>query len=163
MDVLPKLVKGYNLARHRIIGRSPASVTEENAMDVWHHVYVENEEKRDDRKLLQVGDQVRLSKIKHPFEKGNMPKWTEEIFVIHAIERAHEPPLYTLQDWAGETIEGRFYREELQKVVKRDNIYRIERILRERGANRNKQYLVQWLGYPQPTWIRAPDIVERPR
>ena len=162
VDVLPKLIQGYNLAHHRVIGQSPASVTEKNAMDVWQHLFGDKDEK-DGRKLLHIGDQVRISKVKRTFEKGYIPIWTEEIFVIAAIDRKHEPPLYSLRDSAQNIIEGRFYKDELQKVLKKDDVYRIERILRERGAGRNKQYLVKWLGYPETTWIRAADIVERPR
>ena len=71
--------------------------------------------------------------------------------------------MYTLRDFNNERIVGRFYLDELQKVIKKDNIYRIERVMRERGSGRNKQYLVKWLGYPELTWIRASDIVERPQ
>jgi IS30 family transposase len=34
VDVLHKHIKGYNLTHHRIIGRAPASVNAENAMDI---------------------------------------------------------------------------------------------------------------------------------
>jgi hypothetical protein len=160
VDVLSKLVHGYNQSHHRVIGRAPASVNAENAMEVWQHLFGTKEKK--EKRLLHVGDQVRISKVKRIFEKGYMPKWTEEIFVIDAIDRKHEPVMYTLRDSTENIIEGRFYKEELQKVIKKDNIYRIERILRERGAGRNKQYLVKWLGYPETTWILASDIAERP-
>jgi hypothetical protein len=161
VNVLPKLIHGYNQSHHRVIGQAPASVNAENAMEIWHHLYGAREKK--ERCLLQVGDQVRISKVKRTFEKGYMPKWTEEIFVIAAVNRKHEPAMYTLRDSEQNIIEGRFYKDELQKVLKKDNVYRIERILRERGAGRNKQYLVKWLGYPETTWIRASNIVERPR
>ena len=71
--------------------------------------------------------------------------------------------MYTLRDSNNEILDGRFYRDELQKVIKKDNIYRIDRILRERGSGRNKHYLVKWLGYPTPSWISASDIIERPQ
>lgn len=162
IDALPLLIKGYNHAHHRIIDRAPASVNAFNAMNVWQHLYGKPE-KKVRRRQLQIGDQVRISKVKRTFEKGHMPKWTEEIFVIQAIDRKHQPPMYTLRDSANEIIEGRFYREELQKVIKKDNIYRVERIVNERGSGRNKQYLVKWLGYPTPSWISFSDIVERPQ
>jgi hypothetical protein len=160
IDALPLLIRGYNHAHHRIIDRTPASVNALNAMNVWQHLYGKPE-KKERRRQLQIGDQVRISKVKRTFEKGHMPKWTEEIFVIQAIDRKHQPPMYTLRDSADEIIEGRFYREELQKVIKKDNIYRVERIVKERGSGRNKQYLVKWLGYPETSWIRADDITER--
>lgn len=162
VDALPHLIQSYNLAHHRVIGRAPVSVTLENAMEVWQHLYGKAD-KKERRKALSVGDQVRISKVKRTFEKGYMPKWTEEIFTIEAIDRKHQPHMYTLRDFNNERIVGRFYLDELQKVIKKDNIYRIERVMRERGSGRNKQYLVKWLGYPELSWIRASDIVERPQ
>ena len=46
IDVLPLLIKEYNNAHHRIIGRTPASINEFNAMDVWQHLYGKREKKK---------------------------------------------------------------------------------------------------------------------
>ena len=39
--------------------------------------------------------------------------------------------LYTLEDYAGDRVEGRFYREELQPViVTGDEVYKIEKVIK---------------------------------
>ena len=59
---------------------------------------------------------------------------------------ARVPPVYWLQDYADDEIEGVFYAEELQKVQKLDNIYKIEKILAEKKENGKVKVLVKWLG-----------------
>ena len=58
-----------------------------------------------------------LSKAKRTFKKGYLPYWTEELFtVVKGIETS--PPVYLVKDDHGEILEGTFYAEELQKVIK---------------------------------------------
>ena len=58
-------------------------------------------------------------------------------------------PLYTLEDYAGDPVEGKFYEEELQPVtVGEDNIYRIAKVISSRKRRgQPKEYLVKWLGW----------------
>jgi hypothetical protein len=53
-----------------------------------------------------------------------------------------------LNNLAGESIKGKFYEQELQKVDKRDDVYRVEKILKTRKRNGQVQYLIKWLGFP---------------
>ena len=55
------------------------------------------------------------------------------------------PPVYRLQDYADDEIEGVFYAEELQKVHKLDDIYKIEKMLAEKKENSTVKVLVKWL------------------
>ena len=57
-------------------------------------------------------------------------------------------------------MKGTFYDKELQKVVKEDDIYEVEKIVKKRGKGKNLQYLVKWLGYPDKfnSWVPASDI-----
>ena len=57
------------------------------------------------------------------------------------------PPVYQLRDYAEDEIKGVFYAEELQKVHKSDDIYKIEKILAEKKQNGKVKMLVKWLGY----------------
>lgn len=57
-----------------------------------------------------------------PFRKGYLPNWTTELFTISAQIPRH-PPVYRLRDYDGEEIEGTFYEQELQRVIKTDNVY----------------------------------------
>jgi hypothetical protein len=85
---------------------------------------------------------VRLSKAKRTFKKGYLPDWTEELLtVVKCIDTS--PPVYLVKDDHGEILEGTFYAEELQKVIKTDDVYKIETILKKRKKRRKVQYLVK--------------------
>ena len=105
---------------------------------------------------------MRLSKAKRTFKKGYLPNWTEVLStVVKCIET--RPPVYLIKDDRGEILEGTFYAEELQKVVKKDDVYKIEKILKKRKKGRRVQYLVKWLGYPDTfnSWIFKQDLQKR--
>ena len=100
-----------------------------------------------------------LTKEKHIFKKGYLPNFTEEIFTVSAkIDR--NPPVYKLKDYDGEVITGIFYEPELVKVIKKDEIFLIEKILRKRQRNGQTEYLVKWQGYPKKfnQWINQSDL-----
>ena len=102
---------------------------------------------------------MRLSKAKRTFKKGYLPNWTEELFtIVRCMETS--PPVYVVKDDHGEILEGTFYAEELQKVIKTDDVYKIETILKKRKKERRVQYLVKWLGYPDTfnSWIYRSDL-----
>ena len=68
--------------------------------------------------------------------------------------------MYKLKDYDGEELKRTFYVKELQKVIKPDDVYEVEKILKKRGRGRNVQYLVKWLGYPNKfnSWVSASEI-----
>ena len=106
-----------------------------------------------------VGDCVHISKSRGTFKKGYLPNWTEEIFTIcKRITKEH--PIYKLTDDSGEILEHSFHEEELQKVIKEDNIFRIESILREKKRGRHTFLLVKWKEYPEKfnSWINEKDV-----
>ena len=68
--------------------------------------------------------------------------------------------MYTVQDLLERPIKGTFYEEELQKV-KRNDIFRIEKVLlKKRTKNKKTEYLVRWSGYGPDFdgWIQSSDI-----
>ena len=92
------------------------------------------------------------------FAKSYLPNYTEEIFTIY--ERfARQVPVYKLKDDAGEILEGTFYEPELQKIIKNDDVYRVEKILRKRNRNGVVEYLVKWKGYADKfnSWVSERD------
>ena len=54
---------------------------------------------------------------------------------------------YAIKDMADEEIKGRFYENELQLIVKEDNVFNIENLLRTRRRNGKDEYYVKWRGY----------------
>ena len=104
---------------------------------------------------FKIGDKVRISKIKRKFEKGYLPNYSKEIFTISKKEIftiskkvPRDPAVFKLRDYEGEELKGTFYDKELQKVIKHDDIYEVEKILKKQGKGKNVQYLVKWSGYP---------------
>ena len=55
---------------------------------------------------------------------------------------------YAIKDLADEQIKGRLYEPELQLIVKKDNVYDVEKVLKTRRWNGNVEYYVMWKGYP---------------
>ena len=162
LEVLPELVRGYNAAYHRTIGRSPDSVTMENAQEVWHTLY-DDEMTTRQRSIpfkFKVGDRVRISKVARVFKKGYLPNWTEEVFVV-AERMKGMPKRYKLKEWDGELIQGSFYERELQRVTTQDT-FRIEAILDRRGRGARKEVLVKWRGWPDKynSWILEKEMTE---
>ncbi len=92
--------------------------------------------------------------------KGYLPNWTEEVFTI-TKQIPRKPPVYKIADYHGDELEGTFYEEELQKVIKRDSdYYRVEKVIKSCIRNKQKEYFVQWLGYPDSfnCWIPASNV-----
>ena len=75
IDVLPRLVKSYNNTYHRSIKMKPSQVTKSNEAKVWDTLYGKDVERRV-RYKFQVGDCVRISKVKRMFEKSYLPNFT---------------------------------------------------------------------------------------
>lgn len=163
VDVLSKLVHGYNHAYHRSIKRAPVSVTLENEPQVTEILFGKKKQKSVKSKF-KVGDFVRINKTKRTFEKGYLPNWTQELFKITAVVKTQSPLTYKIEDLDSEVIKGTFYSHELQRVEK-DQIYEIESILDRRKRKVGKKWVkeikVHWKGYPSKfdNWILETDLV----
>ena len=58
-----------------------------------------------------------------------------------------DPNVYEIEGLEGEPIIGKFYEEELSAVNKRDDVYKVEKILKRKKVKGKKMALVKWLGY----------------
>ena len=103
---------------------------------------------------FKIGDRVRITKKKTIFDKGFTPNWTDEIFTISEIKPT-VPVTYTIKDEKGELLGGSFYEPELQ--LSRSTTYRIEKVLRRRVRNGQKEEYVKWRGYDKSynSWNKA--------
>ena len=150
VDALPALVQGYNVTKHHSIGMAPRDVTWANQRRVWQRLYGKRLARRV-RPKWKAGDRVRLQKQHRPFEKGYLPGWTEEVFII---ERAVPGPLatYKIKEWDGTPVKGTFYEQDVQKVdVPDDALFRVEKVLQRR----RQEVKVRWKGWPKKydSWI----------
>ena len=92
----------------------PTQVTKAKEARVWDTLYGNDVEKRV-RFKFQVGDRVRISKVKRMFEKAYLLIWRKK-FLLYTSEWLVKYPL-------GEIIDGSSYEPELQKIIKNDNIF----------------------------------------
>ena len=155
LDVLQDLLDSYNSSHHRSIDMAPNHVNVLNQEIVWQTLYGQPEPPA--KQKFFVGDRVRLSKTRRTFWKSYLPNWTDEIFTVFKCRQGN-PWVYEVKDDEGQILEGTFYAEELQKVVKKDRVYKIEAILEERKRGRGTKLLVKWKGYKTPTWINKRDL-----
>ena len=145
INMLDKLINKYNNTVHSTIKMTPTEASKpENKFKVLNnHGYLQHQQLNP---KFEVGDRVRISRVKAVFEKGYLPNWSEEIYEITEVKQTN-PFTYNLKDLNGEDIAGSFYGDELQKT--NQDVYRIEKIIRKKKINGIEHGLVKWLGYDE--------------
>lgn len=148
IDILQDLVAQYNERKHRTTGMKPADVTAANANRL-EKIYQQRQQPPRKKPKYSIGDKVRVSKLKHVFEKGYTPNFTTEIFTVAAVKPTN-PVTYRLKDYLDQPIQGGFYEEEITSV-KYPQVYLVEKVLKRRG----NQVYVKWLGFDSShnSWI----------
>jgi len=186
IDMLEDLLKKYNNKFHNTIGMTPAKASkEEMAEKVLENILTKTSGSAlkvrprvsstsgsalkvrprvpsttsgsVKRPKFKVGDKVRISRTKALFEKGYLPNWSEELYIIQKV-RQTIPITYKLTDLLGEKIEGSFYTEELQKSVQ--EVYRVEKVIRKKKIKGIEYALVKWTGYSEKhnQWIPTKEL-----
>jgi len=151
VDILPDLVDNYNNSYHRSIKMTPHEASmEQNSKIVYANLFPEI--KTVVRKpKFKIGDRVRISRKRKDFNKGYLPNFTRELFIISKLLET-KPVTYRLKDMSGEEVIGSFYEEELSKYS--SDVYEIDTIL---GKSKGK-LLVKWKGYDDPSWIPEAEL-----
>ena len=144
VDVLQDLMHSYNNTYHRSIDMIPSQVTKEDENSIRSRLY--GQKKSPAKWKYAVGDKVRIAKARIAFKKGYLPSWSEEIFKIIA-RIPSDPVTYELADLKDETLKGKFYEVELQRILKDDDVYGIEKVLKTRKRRGKTEYYVKWKGY----------------
>lgn len=165
IDILNDLVFSYNNTYHRSIKTKPSLVTAKNENKIFKNIYGFEKLTGDNSVInpkFNVGDKVRISKDKGIFSKGYTPNWSREIFVIENIQ-IENPPIYFIKDLNNEKIMGKFYEQELQKIIQDEEIYTIDKIIKKRKKNNIIEYYVSWLGYPNSfnSWVNEKDLIQK--
>ncbi len=165
IDVLDSVTRSYNNTYHRSIKKSPASVKAKDEAEIWRTRYeTVPKSKRGTSKSatkyrFKVGDKVRISHLRRPFQREYDERWTLEYFLV--IERGKKQgiPFYGIEDLLGDQVEGTFYGNELGKInVDEDAVFRIEKVVRRR----KNEAMVRWTGWPSKfdSWIPKTDLVK---
>ena len=108
-DVLDNIVNEYNNTKHNTLKMKPKDVKDSNK-----RVYIDEHNEKSAR--FNVGDRVRISKLKNIFVKGYTPNWSKEIFIVNNINDT-VPYTYNLKELNDEEIIDSFYDRELQKSI----------------------------------------------
>ena len=162
VDVLPDITESYNETFHRSIKRSPASVKKTDSVQLWKRQY-ETPSDKISRKVafykFKVGDLVRVSYIRRPFQREYDERWSREMYVVNERFMVEHLPQYRLKDYGGEVVSGTFYQNQLMKAHEQET-YLVEKVLRERRKGKKKEYLVSWKGWAPKfdSWISEEDM-----
>ena len=115
IDVLPKLVDGYNSSFHTSIKARPVEVTRDNAKAIFTNMYRRRPQEFQEPKY-DLGQKVRIPVISLKFQKGYRRGWTRGVFTVKSVIRRVPKPMYVLIDNDGKELEKRFYEEELTPI-----------------------------------------------
>ena len=163
IDTIPSLIEKYNNTYHHTIKCTPSFARAPSSYQhVYDALYNRGGEKRKGatgktKPTFKVRDRVRILKKKKTFEKGFTPNWTEELFIVSAVIPT-KPITYKIKDLKGEEFKGSFYHQELQKT--KQEVFRIEKVLKKRTRNGTKEVYVKWKGYNNnfTSWIPESNI-----
>ena len=168
IDDLPKIVDSYNRTWHSGIRSEPINVNKTNENRLWWQMYWPKEKyvrkvKKRARNpyAFDVGDRVRISHQRTPFQREYDTKWTAEIFKVSRRFMRQDQPIYRVVDWYNTPVQGTFYQKELQKVEGTDeDLFKIDHIIKYRGKGKKKEALVRWKGWSKrfDSWIPVSNI-----
>ncbi|KAL3070026.1 hypothetical protein niasHS_017315 [Heterodera schachtii] len=126
IDVVQDIVLAINHSPNSSIGMRPADVNFKNAEALRQklHNAAENVVRRQPR--YRVGDRVRIEKYKHVFQKGYLPRFTNELFTVAEVHTERSPVVYRLRDDHNEIISGTVEQQFVQVEWQTGNTVRIE-------------------------------------
>ena len=166
IDSLQDIVYSYNHTFHQGIYHIPSQVNKKNEKQLWYQMYPPREytDKRKRKKTfaLEIGDNVRLSILRHKLSRSYDSKWTGEVFTIYARYKRQREPIYKVKDYFGVPLDGSLYESELLKVEKGDEnpMFKIDKEIKRREKGGIEEVFVSWLGWPKKynSWIEASTI-----
>ncbi|KAL3117645.1 hypothetical protein niasHT_004310 [Heterodera trifolii] len=172
VDVIQQIVHGINHSYNSSIKMRPVDVNFENAEKLRKKLKQnaiggtaeEAAKRKQPQPRFKVGDRVRIEKYKHVFQKGYTGRFTNEVFTVAEVHTDRFPVTYRIRDDDGSLIKGRFYNNDLCRVLERKNdgdaddvLYDIEKVVQKKKKQGVEYVLVKWKGYSQRynSWIPA--------
>ncbi|KAL3099278.1 hypothetical protein niasHT_028225 [Heterodera trifolii] len=106
IDVVQDFVRAINHSPNSSIGMCPADVNFQNAEALRQKLHNAAENVVRSKPRYRVGDRVRIEKYKHVFQKGYLPRFTNELFKVAEVHSERSPVVYRLRDEHNEIISG---------------------------------------------------------
>ena len=152
---LQSFVDTYNNRKHRMTQLTPNQgelPKNHDHIRLMHQKYY-NSVKPTKIIRFNVGDFVRIARLKPKFGRGYDKTSPEEIYKVTRIITEFPRVLFKISTLDGEDVIGSFYQEQLTKVTNQDE-YIIEKVIRKKKG----EVLVKFLGYEKPEWIREANL-----
>ncbi|KAL3120164.1 hypothetical protein niasHT_008918 [Heterodera trifolii] len=126
IGVVQDIVGAINHSQNSSIGMRPVDVNFKNAEALRQklHDAAENVVRRQPK--YRVGDRVRIEKYKHVFQKGYLPRFSNELFTVVEVHSERSPVVYRLRDDNNEIISGTVEQQFVQIEWQTGNTVRIE-------------------------------------
>ena len=182
VDHLDDVLDSYNHTYHSSLKRRPADVNKQNEQDVYDEQFVlpllkkelnktetkkkkkpiKNRTRRRTTFRFNIGQEVRISYLRKLFDREYDKKWTGEVFTVTKWWRRDGIPVYELEDYGKDPVQGTFYELELQPVsLDPDQAFKIEKVIKTRGRGKKKEHLVKWLNWPDKynQWIPDEELL----
>ena len=171
VSVLQDFVHAYNNSFHTSIKMTPAEATKADSYIVWNNQYstkktrpkLPRKPKRGSAYKFNVNDYVKLVVTRSPFQREYNQRYTTEYFTITDRKKKGNISLYNVKDLNNEGIIGDFQDEELAKILVPENkTFKIEKVLKTRTRNKQKEYFVSWQGWPKKfnSWVNNIDQLQ---
>jgi hypothetical protein len=144
IDFIQHFTDEMNNTKHSRMKMKPSEMTQDREEEIMRRFYATP------RPLVmpryRVGDQVRISRRHHVFDKATRPTFSPSLYVVAEINRKY-PVVYRLDDIFGKRLLQTFYEPEIKKVGRR-NFFLIDKIKKIK----NNQALVSYRGYEHPKY-----------
>ena len=164
IDIIEKIVKGYNHSVHRSTEMKPIDVKMNDESKIFKKLYgaenmIEIMKQRQGDKKFETSDTVRVKFDERPLEKGYQQKWSDIVYKVRKVYNKLLKPQYSVS-LNDQNLKRRYYPEELQKVSVENTNFQIDRILRYRRRENQREALIRWRGYgpEHDQWIPVTEI-----
>lgn len=175
VDKLQSFVDSYNATPHRSLNNTPPNkVDKSNETRLWAYMYLKPTKKKDrmakkSKKTrrrafkFKVGDMVRLTYEKKPFQRSFYQNWTSEVFKISSRFMRQAVRMYSIVDLKGDKIVGQFYESEMTRVKRdQDSLWFIDEIIKTKKVRGKTKYFCSFVGFPKKfnMWLDEAEVTD---
>ena len=113
---LNHIINALDKYNNRVHGTTTMTPFEANKKPIDPPTFVNKPKQPRSFTKFHVGDFVRVPDKRNIYSKGYTTNWNREPFKIHSINKTN-PVTYTLNDENGEIIQGKYYEQELLRII----------------------------------------------